>query len=126
MRKLFIFIAVVVALGYWTRDWVRSGRMDAALRDHKNESWAPNTVRLLGEASRLSNRPREAAYYFEWYLQTYPPTEHTPAVLWHLGQAYEDLEEKKKALELYSILKSSYSATDYGRLGSSRYAHIKY
>ena len=126
MRNFLIFVLVVGGLIYGLMDWVNSGKMDIFIQQHKDPSKTPVILFYTAELYKAFQQDKPASYYYRWIVDEYPEYERIPKVRWQLGQCYESLKRKDLAMEQYTILKDSFSATDYGQMGSNRYGQIKY
>lgn len=100
--------------------------MDEFLRQKKEASVTPKILYGLAETYYLFQQPVQARHYFEWLILDYPNHAKIDKIRWELAQCYEEIGERPKALEQYTILRSSYSGTHYGRLGGARYEKIRF
>lgn len=126
MRNFIIFILIVAGSVYWFKDWVSSGKMDIYIQQHKNPSKTPAVLFYTAEIYSLCQEAKPASHYYRWLIEEYPDYPKIPKARWQLGRCYEELKQKDLAMEQYTILKDSFSATEFGQLGSNRYSQIKY
>ena len=126
MKSFLIFLVILVALMLWFRDWVSTGKMDAFIRQHESEGVTPVLLLGWGEACKTAKSPEAASRYYRWLVDKYPEKKFIPKVRFHLAESYEELKDKKAAMEQYAVLKDSFSLTDYGRMAQKKWEMIKF
>ncbi len=114
-------------MGFWFKNWVDTGGMDQILQEHQTNTMTPVVVRTIGDVYyHIFRKPDVAIRYYQWFIRDYAPDKRAPEVHWDLGRAYEQLNKKDLALEQYTVLISSYSETQQGRMALERYNRIKF
>jgi len=84
-------------------------------------------VRTIGDVYyHIFRQTDSAIHYYQWFIQDFPGDNRAPEVHWDLGRAYEELNRRDLALEQYTILRSSFSTTQQGRMALERYNRIRY
>lgn len=126
MKNFLIFVLIVGGLYLWAQDWVTSGKMDNFILQHENSDTTPKLLYGLAELSYLVQQPKAASFYYRWLIKDFPKSPHVAQAHWELGQCYEDLNQRADALEQYTILMSSFSESEYGRMANGRYGQLRY
>jgi TolA-binding protein len=81
MRKLLIFLVIVMVFGLWFRDYVRSGRFDRSLDQLPYPAVKAPFEYYLGMVLSLANQDQSALNRFERVTEKYPKTEYAPLAL---------------------------------------------
>lgn len=126
MKKFILYLALFIGSIMWFNDWISSGRMDNFIRQHPHPEWTPKIIFAFSQIYQLSQNPKSASHYYRWLTEDFPDDKNIAEIRYQLGQCYEDMKNKTLALEQYSILKSSFSSTEYGQKGTNRYNQIKF
>lgn len=126
MKSLIIFLVVLIGGFVWLKDWATSGKMDVYIEEHPDPKITPLVLQGLGELYFTMQEYKPAAHYYKRMIEKYPKHPKTDRMRWQLGRSYEEIGKRSEALEQYTILKDSYSATQYGQMGHNRYGQIKY
>lgn len=126
MKRFLFFIILIAGAVMMMRDWFLTGKVDQFIAERKSSPFAPTAIYWIGETYYLFQEPAFAQRYFEWLIHDYTEHPKLDKVRWELAQCYEELGQKQKAQEQYTILKSSYPSTHYGRLGSARYEKMRF
>ena len=121
-----IFVVAVVALMIWVEDWASSGKMDAFIEQHEHPKMTPRLIFFIGEACHTAQSAGNASRYFEWVIQKYPNKSFIPKARFHLAMSYEELGDRRKAMEQYIVLKDSYTHTSYGRTAMRKWELSRY
>jgi len=106
MRKLLIFILIIVAAGLWFKQFVRSGGFDRYLDAHPNQALNPAVEYYWGMTLGLADRKESAAYRFTRVTEKYPKSDYAALAyieyietLDNMGDRARTIEECKKFLE---------------------------
>lgn len=126
MKKIIIFLGVVIFSFIWTKNWVESGKMDQWLQSQSKSYFTPHVLYGLAQIYKMKSNPKIAAYYFKWIQQEYPNYQFSDQIHWQLGQCYEDLSDPSSALEQYLILTDSHSKSKYSSMAKNRLGALKY
>ena len=126
MKKFLIFIVLATALMIWLQDWSSSGRMDAYIDAHADPKITPNLLFFIGESYYTANDSKSASNYLRRLVEQYPDYPYAARARFHLGQSYEDNNERGRAMEQYIILKDSYTATVYGKDAMKKWEKTKF
>lgn len=126
MKSFLIFLVCLVAFMLWFRDWASTGKMDAFIEHHESEGVTPSLLFVLGEACNTANCPEAASRYYRWLVDKYPGKKFIPRVRLHLAESYEEIGNKQAAMEQYTVLKDSFSLTDYGRMAQKKWEMTRF
>ena len=95
--------------------------MDQYLEKHSDPRKTPALLNVIAGAYQAFQDTRTAAYYYRWIAEKYPDYEGVARVRYELAECYDDNKMRDKALEQYTILKDSFSATSYGQMGQKKF-----
>jgi hypothetical protein len=126
MRNCLLFAVAVVASAVWFCDWSSSGRMDNFIERHSDPRFTPKLLSLIAGVYQTTQDSRAAAHYYRWIAEKYPDSMDIDRVRYRLAECYEDNHMRQEAMEQYTILKDSFSKTQYGRLGQAKYDRTRF
>ncbi|MBI2118868.1 MAG: hypothetical protein HYT97_04490 [Elusimicrobia bacterium] len=126
MKKIFFLLLIVVWFFHWFSGWVKTGGMDRAIAEHKNQRFTPRVLRVIAEVYNIFQEPERSSYYYRWIVDEYPDEKDIPRVRWNLGRNYEEIKSKHLAVEQYMVLIASYSKTQEGQLALNRYNQMRF
>jgi len=81
MRKLLIFLVIVMISGMWFRDYVRRGRFDRSIDQLPYPGFKAPFEYCLGIVLELAYQNQSALNRFERVTEKYPKTEYAPLSL---------------------------------------------
>lgn len=76
MRKLMIFVTIVVLLGFWCKNFVQSGQFERFLDAHPNTAINPVIEYYWGMLLELASHDKGAAYRLYRVKEKYPKSEY--------------------------------------------------
>lgn len=100
MKKLLIFIAVIVALGLFLNDFFRSGKMEIFFDNHPKpgiESKIEYGVAFLAD---LANHKKSSENRYKRIIEKYPDEHIAPYAWVNLVELYEERNDKENELPL--------------------------
>ena len=108
MRKIIVLLAVIIALMFWSLNFVKSGKFERYLDNHPNEALNSSIEYYWTLTLELAGRVDSAKYRYQRIMEKYPDTEYAPLAWFALIEGMDEggsrglvLDECNKFIEKY-------------------------
>jgi hypothetical protein len=110
MKKLVIFIVIVVGTGFWFKNFVQSGQLERYLDSNPNPTVNPAVEYYWGMLLSFANHNQSAVYRFTRVIAKYPKSEYAPLAWVEYIETLDNMGDRAKTIEQSKIfLQSEYA-----------------
>lgn len=124
MKKIVIFVVVVIAIFYWATNFVKTGKLQKFIDDNSDKSWAPKVQYQLGQIYRTTSNYDKAEMCFSRILEKYTSSQITVDSMYNLGVIYEDTKRFPQAKEIYKKIIEEHPDYENIKKVETRYSFI--
>jgi len=124
MKKFIIFLVLVIVVGFWAADYVKSGKLQNYIDANSSKEWAPKAQYHLGVWTYNAAYNDKAEYCFKHLMEKYPKSPYVVESLYHIGKIYEETNRLSEAREIYKKLLNEFPNYKKAELVRKKYNYL--
>jgi len=125
MRTVIVLILLVAGVIYMVDYLFIKENFQKLIDEHPSTKYSPMLQKFLCDIYYFFGDNKRTAKTCEIFLKKYPDNRDALEIMFRLATAYEGLDERTKAIELYKIIVATAPQTSYGNIAARRLEYIR-